>query len=219
MSSNWNYYLSCYQQARGGHFFGAMEDSYDCHLMLTEGEEVPLLVWIDTDVTDGCPERNILARAMVKLDGEYDLQIEPRSLVGGGLMSVAGLVKGMQPGQTEHTRGRMIMASNKYLCRHVLEEVGVQTGLSTWKKVYLKLRPAPRGEGWHVVEIADIGFEGKRMSGSHWICPAMEQDTTRLTQAEKEQLLREGSAHFNTQMDAFLNFLRAACRAITTWRA
>ena len=148
-------------------------------------------------MTDGCPERNILARAMVKLDGEYDLQIEPRSRVGGGLMSVAGLVKGMQPGQTEHTRGRMIMASNKYLCRHVLEEAGVQTGLSTWKKVYLKLRPAPRGEGWHVVEIADIGFEGKRMSGSHWICPAMEQDTTRLTQAEKEQLLREGSAHYD----------------------
>lgn len=218
MSINWNLYLSRYQQARGGQFFGALEDAYDCHLILTEGEETPLLVWIDTDVADGCSEQNILARAMVKLDGEYDLQIDPRSLVGGGLMSVASLVKGGHLGQQEHTRGRIIVCSNKYLCHHVLEEPGVQKGLTTWKKVYLKVRPAPRGEGWHVVEIADINFEGHPVTGSHWICEAMDQDQTRLSQEEQDRLLREGSDHFNAQMDAFLDFLRAACRAVTTWK-
>ena len=218
MSINWNYYLSCYQQARGGHFFGALEEDCDCHLVLT-GEETPLLVWIDTDPADGSCERNILARAMVKLDGEYDLHIQPRTLVGGRLMNVASLVTGgLEFGQSEATRGRAILSTNKYLLRQVLEESGVQEGLTTWKKVYLRIRPAPRGEGWHVVEIADINFEGHPVTGSHWICDAMDRETAHLSRTERDELLREGRDHFNVQMDAFLNFLRAACRAATTWK-
>lgn len=114
MSTNWNLYLSRYQQARGGHFFGALEDDYDCHLILTEGESSPILVWIDTDPGDGCYEHNILARTMIKLDQTRELNISPRSLVGGGLMSVAGLVKGgLDFEQTEATRGRIITGSDK----------------------------------------------------------------------------------------------------------
>ena len=43
MSINWNYYLSCYQQARGGHFFGALEEDCDCHLVLTQFRRIQLL--------------------------------------------------------------------------------------------------------------------------------------------------------------------------------
>lgn len=215
MSTNWNLYLSRYQQARGGHFFGALEDDYDCHLILTEGESSPILVWIDTDPGDGCYEHNILARTMIKLDQTRELNISPRSLVGGGLMSVAGLVKGgLDFDQTEATRGRIITGSDKSFSRQVLAEPGVQQGLSTWKKVCLQIRPAPRREeGWHVVQLTDVNFEGSPVNGSHWVCDAMEQDLSRLSPAEQERLLQAGSEHFNARMDTFLDVLRAACQA------
>ena len=210
MLINWNQYLSRYQQSKGGLFFGAMSDAYDSHLILTEGEETPLLVWVDTDPSDDAFEHNILARAMVQLQGEYDLHIQPRTLVGG----FANFMKGDSGfGHSEAVRGRGITCSNKFFAQQILADPGVCEGLSMWKKVYLKIRPAPQGNGWHVVEIADINFEGTPVSGSHWISDPMLKDFSRLSDEDREVLLQAGSRHFNEQMDAFLNFLRAARRA------
>ena len=41
----------------------------------------------------------------------------------------------------------------------------------------------------------------------------MLQDPTNLNDAQRKQLLQEGSEYFYIQMDAFLNFIRSACRA------
>ena len=210
MIINWNQYLSRYQQARGGLFFGALGDNYDSHLVITDEKEPPILAWVDTDPSDGAFSHNMLARTMVKLDGSHDLYIHPRSLVSG----VASFVRGDSGfGHPEATKGRNITTNNKAFAQQILAEPGVREGLSTWKKVYLRITPAPQQNGWHVIEIADIDFEGTPVSGSHWLSEAMLQDPTNLNDAQHKQLLQEGSEHFNIQMDAFLNFIRSACRA------
>ena len=211
MAINWNYYLSRYQQLRGGQFFGAMDDDYDCHLILTEGEQTPILVWIDTDPVDGCVEHNLLARTMVQLDGDYDLHIRARSLAG----SVAELVGGMEYGHTEATRGRHITTNDKARTHRVLQDEDLGYGLAACRESYLKVRPAPRKEeGWHVVEIADIDFELSAIGASKWLNDAMGREKAGMPPAEREALLQAASDHFNAQMDAFLEFLRAACRAV-----
>ena len=211
MSINWNMYLSRYQQTRGGLFFGALEDEYDCHLVLTEGEETPLLVWIDTDPGDGCYEQNILARAMVKLDGVYDLHIHPRTFMGGRLMGMASLVRGgLDYEYSEATKNRIITCTDGDFCRRVLDDEGVRFGLSTWKQVYLKIRPThKKASGWHVVELTDINFEGSPVHGSHWICAS----TLNALRTKSEEDYNAASEHFNARMDMFLDFIRAACRA------
>lgn len=213
MSVNWNLYLSRYQEVRGGCFFGALDDDYDCHLILTEGEPSPVLVWIDTDPADGYSEHNLLARTMVRLDGEYDLHIRARSLVG----SVAGIVSGgAEFGCPEVTRGRLITTNNKALTKRVLENEDLRRGLIACKETYLKVRPAPRKkEGWHVVEVADIDFENSAIGDSPWLSEAMTRDPAHLKEDQQEAVLKAGSDHFNSQMDVFLDLLRAARQAVT----
>lgn len=213
MSINWNDYLSRYQQVRGGQYFGALEDDYDCHLILTEGEETPILVWIDTDPADGYSEHNLLARTMVRLDGEYDLHIRARSLVG----SVTSIVGGMEFGHSDALRGRRITTNDKVRTRAILEEEDLCSGLIAFREAHLRIRPAPQKDaGWHVVEVADIDFENSAIGASAWICDAMEQVHTHTEEAERKKLVQQSSDHFNAQMDAFLEFVRAARRAVTT---
>jgi len=213
MSINWNYYLSRYQQARGGHYFGALEDDYDCHLILTEGEDSPILVWIDTDPADGCFEHNLLARTMVRLEGEYNLHIRARSLVG----SVANLMGGGELSHVEALRGRRVTTNDKARTRAILEEEDLCSGLIACREAHLRIRPAPRKEeGWHVVEVADIDFEDSAIGTSLWISAAMEEPNAQMSAAEREALLQRSSDHFNAQMDAFLEVIRAARRAVTT---
>lgn len=218
MSINWNRYLASYQTLRGGHFFGAAEEDCDSHLVLMEGEPSPILVWVDEDPAGRSHPRNLKARTMVQLNGDYTLSIWARSLVGAGVKSVIGLVKGGDYGYPEATRGRVITTDNKAFTKLVLGDLDLRSALMAREKEYLKVRPAPQGDGWHVVEVGCNNFEGLTRDSSPWLTDVMYQDISFLTEAEKETMLRAGSLHFAAQMDEFLAFLRAARGAVTAWR-
>lgn len=222
MLVNWNLYLARYQQARGGYFFGASEDYYDGQLVLTEGEKTPLIVWLENAPSGRSSVNNLKARTMVQLNGDYTLHIRAQSLVGKGVKGFMNLVgeadQRMDYGFPEATRGRIITTNNKPFTKLVLGDLALRNALTARKREYLKVLPAPRKDGWHVVETGAIGFEGTLTGNSPWSTDLMCQDTTFLEEAEREDLLQAGSEHFNAQMDEFLGFLRAARDAVTAWR-
>lgn len=222
MPLDWNLYLARYQQARGGYFFGASEDYYDGQLVLTEGEKTPLIVWLENAPSGRSSVNNLKARTMVQLNGDYTLHIRAQSLVGKGVKGFMNLVgeadQRMDYGFPEATRGRIITTNNKPFTKLVLGDLALRNALTARKREYLKVLPAPRKDGWHVVETGAIGFEGTLAGNSPWSTDLMCQDTTFLEEAEREPLLQAGSEHFNAQMDEFLGFLRAARDAVTAWR-
>lgn len=222
MSIDWNLYLARYQQARGGDYFGASEDYYDGQLVLTEGEKTPLIVWLEEATSGRSSVNNLKARTMVQLNGDYTLHIRAQSLVGRGVKGFMNLVgeadQRMDYGFPEATRGRIITTDNKPFTKLVLGDLALRNALIARKREYLKVLPAPRKDGWHVVETGAISFEGTLTGNSPWSTDLMYQDTTFLEEAEREALLQAGSEHFNAQMDGFLDFLRAARDAVTAWR-
>ena len=217
MSINWNRYLARYQQARGGIYFGGEDTYYDSQLVLTEGERSPLLVWFDSAPSGRCTSYNLRARTMVELNGTYHLHIRESSLVGKGVVGVMGMMGKLEYGCPEATAGRIITTDNKEFTKKVLGDLDLRSSLQRRKKDYLKITPGPQQDGWHLVEVGAINFEGM-MGGSDWINDAMVRDISLCRAEEVEGILKAGSAHFNAQMDGFLDFLRAARQAVTAWR-
>ena len=218
---NWNKYLANYQLRHGGHFFGAREDECDSHLVLTEGEPSPILVWVDTDPAGRYSERNLKARTMVRLNKEYNLHIWARSLVGTGVKGVLNLVKGEGDyGYPEATRGRAITTSNEAFTKLVLGDLELRNALIAREKEYLKVRSAPQGDGWHVVEVGYDSFEGTMTGSSPWMDRLITnaQELGYMEPQDRAVIEQAAQDYFDGQMDEFLIFLRAARRAVTTWR-
>lgn len=222
MLVNWNLYLARYQQARGGYYFGADGEYYDGQLVLAEGEKTPLIVWLENAPSGRSSVNNLKARTMVQLNGDYTLHIRAQSLVGRGVKGFMNLVgeadQRMDYGFPEATRGRIITTNNKPFTKLVLGNLALRNALTAREKEYLKVLPAPGKDGWHVVEIGAINFEGIVAGDSPWFTEAVAQDTTFMEEDEREALLQAGSEHFDAQMDGFLGFLRAARDAVTAWR-
>jgi hypothetical protein len=214
MSIDWNLYLFRYQQTHGGTFFGAYEHECDCQLVLTEGEQTPLLVVFSTDPAGRYASYNLRAKATVQLDGTYELYIHPQSLVGSGVQTVMGAVKlGTDFGYPEVTRGRVITTDNKPFTKLVLGDLELRNALTAQKTNYVKVRPSPQMQGLHLVEVgpASIGR-------APWSDDMLEKDTIFLSKEDKEAVERDGSKHFDARLDELLNLLRAARTALTTWR-
>lgn len=214
---NWNLYLSRYQQTHGGSFFGSGEWDCNCQLLLPQEGKQPLLVLFSADPCGRSTVNKLRARTMVRLNQPYNLHIGPRSLVGGGVSSVASLVgKAMDFGFSE-TKGRVITTDNKPFTKLVLGDLALRNALKERKGELLEVRPGPQKDGWHMVEVFPNALEGLVKDSSPWVNDAMEQATDFMTPEDQEVILRSGSAHFDAQMDAFLDFLRAARDAVTMW--
>ncbi len=215
--ADWNLYLARYQQTHGGSFFGSGEWDCNCQLLLPQEGKSPLLVLFSTDPCGRSSVKNLRARTMVRLGKPYNLHIGPRSLVGGGLSGVASLVgKAMDFGFSE-TKGRVITTDNKPFTKLVLGDLALRNALKERKGELLEVRPGPQEDGWHMVEVFPNTLEGLVKDSSPWVNDAMEQSTDFMTPEDREAILRAGSAHFDAQMDALLNFLRTARDAVTMW--
>ena len=214
---NWNLYLSRYQQTHGGSFFGSGEWDCNCQLILPQEDKQPLLVLFSADPCGRSTVNKLRARTMVRLNRPYKLRIGPRSLVGSGVSGMAGLVgKAMDFGFSE-TTGRVITTDNKPFTKLVLGDLALRNALKARKADQLEIRPGPQQDGWHMVEVSPNTLEGLMRDSSPWVNDAMEQDVSFMTEEDKAAMLRLGSAHFDGQMDAFLDFLRAARDAVTMW--
>ena len=214
---NWNLYLARYQQTHGGSFFGSGEWDCNSQLLLPQEGKEPLLVLFSADPCGRSTVNTLHCRTMVRLDRPYTLHIGPRSLVGGGISGVAGLVgKGMDFGFSE-TRGRVITTDNKAFTKLVLGELSLRNALKSRKGDQVDVRPGPREDGWHLVEVSPNALEGLVKDASPWVNDAMEQETSFMSPEDREVVLRAGSAHFDAQLDALLELLRAARDGVTMW--
>lgn len=218
---NWSLYLARYQKERGGAYFGSDRAQYDCQLVLTEGECAPILVSVDRDPAGKYTACNIFARTCVQLNGEYTLKIGDASAVMGGVKGLVGMVGGRNDyGSPEVTRNRAIATNNKPFTKQVLGDLELRNVLLKRKRDYVAVRPTPQGDGWHMVEVGDINFEGTMLGTSPWVNDVMvrAEDLLYMEPEDKALIEQAAQAHFNTQMDEFLELLRAAARAVTTWR-
>jgi len=219
MGNNWNKLFAGYQKTRGGTFFGSRKDWYNCQLVLTEGEKTPILVYVDTVPAGRSYNNNIYARTCVQLNGEYTLKIGDRSAIVGGVKSLAGMLGGGNDfGFPEVTKDRTIATNNKPFTRQVLGDLDFRNALLLRKRDYVKIEPTPQGEGWHMVEIGDVNFEGLMRDSSSWVNDAVAADTALMLEEDKAAVEQAAQAHFDKQMDEFLSLLRAAARAVTAWR-
>ena len=214
---DWNLYLARYQQTHGGSFFGSGHSECDSQFFLPQEGKQPLLVLFSTDPCGRSTVKKLRCRTMVRLDKPYHLHIGPRSLVGGGISGVAGLVgKAMDFGFSE-TKGRVITTDNKPFTKLVLGDLSLRNALKARKDDLLEIRPGPQEDGWHLVEVFPNALEGL-VKDSPWTNEAMAQSTDLIPSDEdKQAILRSGSAHFDGQLDALLEFLRAARDAVSMW--
>lgn len=220
MGINWNLYFARYQKERGGAYFGSEREWYDCQLVLTEGERAPILVYVDSDPNGKYSTNNIFARTCVQLNGEYSLKIGDTNAVVSGVKGLVGMIGGGNDyGYPEVTRNRAITTNNKPFTKQVLGDLDFRNALLQRKRDYLKIQPTPQGDGWHMVEVGDINFEGA-INGSPWLGDVImrAQDTLYMEPEDRAVIERAAQDYFNTQLDEFLNLLRAAARAVTTWR-
>lgn len=215
--ADWNLYLARYQQTHGGFFFGGSDVECDSQLVLSEGEASPLLVCMSTDPAGRSTVEALRARTMVTLNRPYTLHIRARGLIGGGISGVAGLVgKAMDFGFSE-TKGRVITTDNRAFTKLTLGDLALRNALATRKKDALWIRPGPQGDGQHIVEVLAANFGGILNDESPWYNDAMLTDLMYVPDEDKEPILQAGSKYFDAQMDAFLDFLRAARDAVTQW--
>jgi len=217
---NWNAYFAAYQKERGGFYFGSNRMNFDCQLVLTQGEKAPILVWVDLDPAGKYSTKNIFARTSVQLNGEYALRIGDESALVGGVKGIAGLLGGGGDyGFPEVTKKRSISTNNKAFTKQVLSDLDFRNALLERKRDHVLIQPTPQGDGWHTVEVGDIGFEGG-LGGSPWteMPVATYNQEALMTPEEKNVVKRAAQEHFNREMDGFLNLLRAAARAVTVWR-
>ena len=218
MSITWSRYLSRYQQKYGGCFFDGPDGSdYDCHLTLYEGEKYPILVFFDTEPIGKSQEPRLRARTLVCLNKSYELRIGAKSAAVSGLNNMLSAVGAEDDyGYPELTRGRMISTDNEAFTKLVLGDLALRNGLLQHKDVWLRIAPASCGGGMHAVEIGTVKFnDGLLTYKSPWINEAMRRAEG--FSPNREADLQAGSDHFNAAMHEFLDLLRAACRAVTTW--
>ncbi len=214
---NWNLYLARYQMTHGGSFFGSGEWDCNSQLVLPQEGKQPLLVLFSTDPCGRSTMNSLRCRTMVRLDKPYRLHIGPRGLVGGGISSVAGLVgRDMDFGFSE-AKGRVITTDNDAFTKLVLGDLALRNALKARKGEQLEIRPGPQQDGWHMVEVSPNNLEGLMKDSSPWVNDAMKQDTNYMSPEDREVILQAGSAHFDAQLDAFLDVLRAARDAVTMW--
>ena len=214
---NWNLYLARYQLTHGGSFFGSGQWDCNSQLLLPQEGKEPLLVLFSADPCGRSTVNTLRCRTMVRLGKPYTLHIGPKSLVGGGISGVAGLVgKAMDFGFAE-TRGRVITTDNKAFTKLVLGDLALRNALQARKNDLLEVRPGPLEDGWHLVEVFPNALEGLVRDSSPWVNDAMEQETSFMSPEDREVVLCAGSAHFDAQLDALLEFLRAARDGVTMW--
>jgi len=218
MSINWSRYLSLYQQKHGGCFFDGPDGSYhDNHLVLSEGEKYPILVFFDAEPMGKSQEPRLRARALVKLNKPYELRVGAKNAAVAGVNSVLSAVGAEDDyGYPELTRGRMISTDNEPFTKLVLGDLSLRNGLLQHKDAWLRIAPASCGGGTHTVEIGTVKFnDGLLTYKSPWINEAMRRGEG--FSPNRDADIQEGSEHFNRTMNEFLELLRAACRAVTTW--
>lgn len=219
MAANWNLYFAGYQKTHGGAYFGSDRERYDCQLVLTEQEKAPILVYVDTEPAGRSYTLNIVARTSVRLNGEYHLKLGGANAVVGGVKGLAGkLGGGNDYGCPDVTRSRSVTTNNKPFTKQVLGDLDFRNALMAQKKVYVEIRPTPQGEGWHMVEIGRVNFDGIMTDGEEWVSAIMARDTGCMTPEEKTVIEQAAQADFDRKMDEFLTLLRAAACAVTTWR-
>ena len=93
---DWNRFLAGYQKHRGGSFFSCGRERLnqcDSQLVLSDGEEPPLLILLQRCAEGRSSWNSLIARTTIPLDGSYSLHIRRKDLTGAGfqtLMSLAG---------------------------------------------------------------------------------------------------------------------------------
>lgn len=219
MSYNWNRLFAGYQKSHGGTFFGHIGETNNCQLMLTENEKSPILVYVDTVPAGRYHNVNIYARTNVQLNGTYRLKLGDHSAVVGGVKGLMGAVAGTGDyGYPEVTKNRPISTNNKEFTRRALGDLEFRNALLDRKRDYVKIEPSAQGDGWHLVEVGDVNFDGSVMGSSLWVNNAVAADTMYMEPEEKAVVEKAAQAHFDAQMDGFLNLLRSAARAVSVWR-
>ena len=215
----WNLYLARYQKARGGDYFCGDGWGSDAQLGLPQEGKHPLLVLFYEANAGRSSYAALKGRTLVRLERDYDLHIRAKSLVGSGVSGVAGLVgKEMTFGYPEALKGRIVTTSDSPFTKLVLGDRRLRDSLTQRKKEYLRVFPAPLGEGWHAVEVGVADLQGGVMGrDSSWVSEDMAQGETAFNETEKQSLEENGQIWFNAQMDDFLGFLRAARDAVTAW--
>ena len=219
MGINWNLYFARYQASRGGAYFGFRKDENNCQLVLTENEKAPILVYVDTVPVGKYHNLNIYARTCVQLNGEYTLRMGDQNAVVGGVKGLMNAVTGgTDYSYPEVTRNRPISTNNKAFTKQVLGDLDFRNALLKRKGDYVSVFPTPQGDGWHMVEVGDVNFEGGLTGNSNWISDTMAKETLYMDPEDKAKVEKAAQAHFDAQMDEFLALLRAAARAVTVWR-
>ena len=100
----------------------------------------------------------------------------------------------------------------------MLGDLSLRNALKARKDDLLEVHPGPQEDGWHLVEVFPNALEGLVTDSSPWVNQAMAQNTDFIASEEdKQAILRSGSAHFDGQLDALLEFLRAARDAVSMW--
>lgn len=220
MSVNWNRLLARYQHARGGYFLGSKYQDCDSQLILPQEDRPPLLISFDEDPAGRYSYRVLKARTAVQLNGSYELNISARGLMSSGISGVMGALGKQDFGYPEATRGRTITTNNKDFTRKVLGDLDLRNALIQRDKEYLKVNPSPQGDGWHIVEVCADSFEGLTRESSRWVTEAIAQtqNISFMNAEDQEVLYSAADRDFLPRMDGFIGFLRAAQRAVTTWR-
>ena len=217
MSINWNLLLARYQQARGGYFLGSKYDDCDSRLLIPQEERPHLLIELDVDRAGRASYSALTGRTAVQLNGTYELSIGSRGLVGGGVSGIMGALGKGDFGYPEATRGRVITTTNKDFTKLVLGDLDLRNALIRQEKFSLRVTPSAQGEGWHVAEICANDFAALKSS---WVTDTItqSQSISFMSPEDQEVLLAAADRDFQPRMDEFIDFLRAAQRAITTWR-
>ena len=219
MHINWNLYFARYQRRHGGIYFGSNRERVDCQLVLTENEKAPILACVDTVPAGKYHTVNIIARTSVYLNGEYHLKLGAANAVIGGVKGLAGMLGGGGDyGYPEVTKSRAVTTNNKPFTKQVLGDLDFRNALLAQKKVCVTIWPDPLKDGWHMVEVEQVNFDGLMADTSDWVTDAMSVETFQMERGEKEAVDRRAQDDFEQRMDAFLDLLRVAARAVTTWR-
>ena len=220
MSINWNMLLARYQRARGGYFLGSKYLECDSQLVIPQEDGHPLLIWFDEDPAGRYASRTLRGRTAVRLNSLYELRISTRNMVSGGISGVMGALGKQDFGYPEATRGRTVTTNNKDFTKLVLGDLDLRNALIQREKEHLTVEPSPQGDGWHMVEVSADSFEGLTLNSSRWITETIQQanDISFMSPEDQEVLRAAADRDFLPRMDGFIDFLRAAQRAVTTWR-
>ena len=166
---DWNLFLAGYQKSRGGSFFSCGRERLnqcDSQLVLSDGEEPPLLILLQRCAEGRSSWNSLIARTTIPLDGSYSLHIRRKDLTGAGfqtLMSLAG--ERRDYGDPAALKGRVVTTDDRAFTKLVLGDLELRRALTARPGDSLRVSPGPLNDGNHTVEVCCENFDGTGTEG------------------------------------------------------